>query len=194
MAKQNGTKVITDRVRLSYAHVFKPYSGFTNQEPKYSAVLLIPKTDKSTLKAIKAAQEAALEQGKDKKFGGRIPKNWKSTLRDGDSENDDGDLYSEKNPEYAGHYFMSVTSNQKPGIVDRAREAIEDESEVYSGCYARVSINAFAFSAQGNKGVSFGLQNIQKLADGEVLGGTASRAEDDFDDELDDEDDTEDII
>ena len=184
MAKQNGTKVITNKVRLSYVHLFQPYAGFQNQEPKYSAVILVPKDDKETLKAIEAAQQVALEEGKEKKFGGKIPKNWKNTFRDGDEEAD-----LEKNPEFEGHMFMTVSSNRKPGVVDRARQPIvEDEGgeEVYSGCYARVSINAFPFSASGNRGVSFGLQNVQKLADGEVLGGAATRAEDDFD-ELDDE-------
>jgi len=179
------TKVVTGKVRLSYVHLFEPFSNIEGQEPKYSVVLLVPKTDKKTVNAIKKAQQAALEQGKDRLFGGKIPKAWKNTFRDGDEE---GDL--EKNPEFEGHYFMTVSSKTKPGVVDQALNDILDSSEVYSGCYARVSINAFPFSVSGNKGVSFGLNHVQKWADGDFLGGR-SKAEDDFD-RLDDEDDDED--
>ena len=186
----SATKVITGKVRLSYVHLFEPFtSNPEEQEPKYSCVLLIPKSDKATIAKLRKAQQAALEQGKDTKFGGKIPKAWKNTLRDGDEE---GDL--EKNPEYEGHLFMTVSSKTRPGIVDQAVHPILDSTEVYSGCYARVSINAFPFSVNGNKGVSFGLNHVQKLADGDFLGGR-SKAEDDFeavgggDDSEDDEDD-----
>ena len=169
------TKVVTGRVRLSYAHLFEPFSNTANQEAKYSTAILIPKSDKATIKKLRAAQQAALEAGKDSKFGGRIPTTWTDTIHDGDEEAD-----LDKNPEYAGHLYMSVSSKTKPGIVDQDVNPIMDSTAVYSGCYARVSINAFPYSQQGNKGVSFGLNHCQKLADGEFLGGR-SNAEDDFD-------------
>lgn len=175
----SATKVVTGKVRLSYVHLFEPYSNKPDQEEKYSVVLLIPKSDKATLAKIEAARQAATEQGKPK-WGGKIPKVLKYTLRDGDEE---GDL--DKNPEYEGHMFMTVSSKTKPGIVDRDVNPILDSTEIYSGCYARVSINAFPYDAQGSKGISFGLNHVQKLADGDYLGGR-SRAEDDFD-ALDDE-------
>ena len=182
MATSNtGTKVVTGKVRLSYAHLFEPHASFENQQPKYSVVILVPKTDKETIRKIKAAQKVALENGKNTKFNGSIPKNWKNTFRDGDEEMD-----LEKNPEYEGMMFMTVSNSQKPGIVDRDVQPILDPTEVYSGCYARVSINAFPFSASGNKGVSFGLNHVQKLADGEPFG-SITRAEDDFE-PLDSED------
>lgn len=171
----NPTKVVTGKVRLSYCHLFEPFSSFEGQEPKYSVVILVPKTDKATINKIKAAQQAALEIGKSTKFGGSIPKNWKNTFRDGDEEAD-----LEKNPEYEGHYFMTISNKTRPGIVDQSVQPIIDQTEVYSGCYARVSMNAFAFSASGNKGVSFGLNHVQKLADGEPFG-SITKAEDDFD-------------
>lgn len=181
------TKVVTGKVRLSYVHVFEPFSNNPDQEAKYSCVLLIPKSDKATIKKLKDAQQAALENGKGKTFGGKIPSNWKNTLHDGD---EDADL--EKNPEYEGHFYMSVSSKTKPGVVDRALNEIIDSTEIYSGCYARVSINAFPYNTQGNRGVSFGLNHVQKLADGDFLGGR-SRAEDDFD-QLDDEDDASSLL
>lgn len=167
------TKVVTGKVRLSYVHLFEKHQSHENAEPKHSTVILVPKTDTATIAKIEAAQKAALENGKSK-FGGTIPKNWKNTFRDGDEE---GDL--ERNPEYAGHMFMTVSNKQRPSVVDRQLNPILDPTEVYSGCYARVSLNAFAFNTSGNKGVSFGLNHVQKLEDGEALG-NITKAEDDF--------------
>jgi len=169
------TKVITGKVRLSYVHIFEPFTNKPNQEAKYSTVLLIPKSDRVTMAKLRAAQQAALAANADRLFGGKVPKTFKDTIHDGDEE---GDL--DKNPEYEGHWFMSVSSKTKPGIVDQDVNPIMDSTEIYSGCYARVSINCFAYSTQGNKGVSFGLNHVQKLADGDYLGGR-SKAEDDFD-------------
>jgi hypothetical protein len=172
----SATKVVTGRVRLSYVHIWEPWSNDPQkQEPKYSTALLIPKSDKKTIAALRAAQQAALEQGKDSKFGGKIPKAWADTIHDGDEEAD-----LEKNEEYAGHWYMSVSSKTKPGIVDQDVQPILDSTEVYSGCYARVSLNAFPYNTSGKRGVSFGLNHVQKLEDGDFLGGR-SKAEDDFD-------------
>lgn len=176
------TKVVTGKVRLSYCHLFEPHSSFEGQAKKYSTVIMVPKSDTVTINKIKAAQQAALELGKQSKFNGKIPPNWKNTFRDADA----GDIDLEKNPEYAGHYVMTISNNTKPGVVDQALNPILDQTEVYSGCYARVSMNAFAFNTSGNKGVSFGLSHVQKIADGEPFG-NFSRAEDDFD-ALEDED------
>jgi hypothetical protein len=175
MAQNQDTKVITGKVRLSYVHLFEPYSNQEGQEKKYSVTLLIPKSDKKTVSDLRAAQQTALENGKAKTFGGSIPKVWHDTIHDADEEAD-----LDKNPEMEGHYYMAISSKTKPGIVDRNRDPIDDSTEVYSGCYARVSVNAYPYSNSGNKGVSFGLNHVQKLADGEFLGGR-SKAEDDFD-------------
>ena len=185
MPNNQPTKVITGKVRLSYTHLFTPRAMNDDQDPKYSALLLIPKTDKKTKAKIDRAIEAATEAGK-----ARFGKAWgrrgvSTTLRDGDEE---GDL--ESNPELAGHYFMNVSAKNKPYVVDRARDLITDPTEVYSGCYAYVSLGAFAYNVSGNQGVSFGLNGVQKVAEGEPLDGR-SRAEDDFE-VLDDEDDLDD--
>lgn len=182
MADKPITRVVTGKVRLSYVHVFEPWSAKPDQQKKYSCAILIPKKDKATLAKIQKAIDAAAEEGKSKVWGGRVPGNMKTTLHDGD---EDADL--ERNPEYAGHMYMSVSSKTRPGVVDSALNPIIDSTEIYSGCFARVSINAFPFSQQGNKGVSFGLNNIMKMDDGPMLGG-GSRAEDDFADYADDSD------
>ena len=172
----NPTKVVTGIVRLSYVHLFEPWSGQPGQDPKYSVCLLIPKSDKRTLAKIKAAIEAAKERDKGK-WGGKVPANLKISLRDGDAALESGEREGE---EYAGHYFMNVSSKQRPGIVDAFVQEIMDPYEVYSGCYARVSINAFGYNSNGNRGISFGLNHVQKIKDGEPLGGGRGKAEDDF--------------
>ena len=179
-SKPNPTRVVTGKVRLSYVHLFEAYtSDPEEQEARYSVTILIPKKDKATIAKIEAAIEAAKEEGKKTKWDGKIPPNFKTTLHDGDEEAD-----LERNPEYAGHMFMAMSSKQRPGVVDENLNAILDSTAVYSGCYGRVSINAFPFNAKGNKGVSFGLNNVQFLEDGEPLGGR-TRAEDDFADDGD---------
>ena len=175
----NPTKVITGKVRLSYANLFTARANDDGTDT-WGTALLIPKSDKKTLNDLKKAAEAALAQGiKDGKLkpGTSLKNAWK-TLRDGDERDD-----LEEHPEYAGHFYMNVSAYQKPGIVDQKRNPILDSSEVYSGMYARLDVNAYAYDKKGNKGVTFGLNNVQKWEDGEFLGGRA-RAEDVFD-ELD---------
>lgn len=174
MAEKSPTRVVTGKVRLSYVHLFEPYTSDPDQEAKFSTTILIPKSDKATMAKLRAAEEAAKEIGKSSKWDGKIPGNLSSIIHDGDEEAD-----LERNPEYAGHYYMAMSSKQRPGVVDQNLNAILDSTQVYSGCYARVSINAFPYNAKGKKGVSFGLNNVQFLEDGEPLGGR-TRAEDDF--------------
>lgn len=178
----NTTKVITGLVRLSFAHLLEPAEDMGGKL-KYSTQIWIPKEDTTTLGKIENAIEAAKESGKSK-WNGKIPANLNMPLRDGDEEFDD-----DGNPKVPGHYFMNCASVGKPGIIDRWKQPVDDPEKVYSGVYARVSINAFGYSAAGNKGISFGLNNVQIIKDGEYLGGRAS-ADSDFDEfELDEEDD-----
>ena len=88
---------------------------------------------------------------------------------------------------YKGAYFVNANSTTAPQIVDRSVQPILDRAEVYSGCYARVSINFYAFNSNGNRSIACGLGNIQKVRDGEPLGGRSSAADDfstDFDDDF----------
>jgi len=169
------TKVVTGKVRLSYANLFVPVASRDNPgaEPKYSVSLLIPKSDTRTLAAIKAAQEFAIAAKWPKR-----PAKLASTLHDGDGVKEKtGEPYTE---ECKGHWVMSVSSKVKPGVVDANLQSVMDASEVRSGDYARVSINAYCYDTSGNRGVSFGLNNVQKLATGDALGAGRTRAEDDF--------------
>lgn len=169
------TKVITSKVRFSYANVFEPTAMEEGKEKRYNISILIPKKDKALLKKIEDAIQCALEEGKGK-FGGSIPKKYKHPLRDGDEERPEDETY-------AGHFFINANSNRKPGIVDADLNPIMDKEDFYSGCYGRASVNFYAFNTAGNKGIAVGLNNLQKLEDGEHLGGTASSPEDDFGDD-----------
>lgn len=160
------TKVITgSNTRWSYANVWQAKS-INGGTPKFSVSLIIPKSDKKTIEKIKAAIEEAYHEGEAKLKGtGRsVPalSVLKTPLRDGDTERPDDEAY-------ANSYFVNANSSTAPGIVDADRQPIIDTSEVYSGVYGRASISFYAFNSNGNKGIACGLNNLQKIRDGEPL-------------------------
>ena len=144
-------KVITGKVRFSYANVWEPKS-INGSDPKYSVSLIIPKSDKTTLKKIKEAIEYAKKEGV-AKLGGKIPANLKTPLRDGDVDRPEDEAYADS-------YFINANSNTKPGIVDKDVQPIFDQSEFYSGCYGRASIVFYAYNANGNKGIEIGRAHV----------------------------------
>ncbi|MDJ0304725.1 DUF2815 family protein [Dehalobacter sp.] len=179
----NPMKVITGpSTRWSYANVWEAKS-INGGTPKFSVSLIIPKSDTKTVAKIKAAIEAAYHDGESKLKGNgkTVPamSALKLPLRDGDTERPDDEAY-------ANAYFINANTATAPGIVDADRNPILTHSEVYSGVYGRASINFYAFNSNGNRGIACGLNNLQKIRDGEPLGGKAS-AESDF--ETDDDDD-----
>ena len=178
----NPTKVITGvKTRWSYANVWQAKS-INDGTPKFSVSLIIPKSDTKTVMAVKNAIQAAYEEGQSKLKGNSksVPALTaiKTPLRDGDAERPDDEAYKDC-------YFINANSATAPGIVDAARNPIIEHSEVYSGVYGRASINFYAFNSNGNRGIACGLNNLQKISDGEPLGGK-TRAEDDFADEDED--------
>lgn len=175
------TSVTTGLVTFAYVHVFQPSAMDANSTEKYSASIIIPKSDKKTTKAIKSAIDNALVEGASK-FGGKIPKNYKNPLRDGDLEREDDENYKDS-------YFINANSTIKPGIVDADINEIIDQDEFYSGCIGRANINFYAFNVNGNKGVAAGLNHVQKVKDGTRLSGPKVSAEEAFGDEYDDSDD-----
>jgi len=170
------TKVVTGVVRFSYVHVWEPTAIEEGGEKKYSVSLIVPKSDKQTIARINAAIAAAKEQGRNTKFGGKIPANLKTPLRDGDIDRPDDEAY-------ANSYFINASCKTKPGIVDKNTQPILNPDEVYSGCYGRASITFYPFDKAGNRGIACGLNHLQKLKDGEHLGGR-STAEADFSDDF----------
>lgn len=188
MATENiTTKAVLKNVRLSYVHLFKPEAAEGSSDLKYSVSIIIRKDDTENLALIKSAIKAAVAAGLPK-WGGKKPAGLKDPLRDGDEDRPDM-------PEYEGCYFINASSKTKPEVVEvatingkRQLVQITDEEKVYSGCYGHVSLNFFAYSTNGNKGIGAGLNNVMKTRDGEYLGGRASAATD-FGDCIDDVDD-----
>lgn len=160
------TKVITGVVRLSFVHVWEPTSMQDGGPKKYSAALLIPKSDKATILAINKAIAEATNAGLPK-WGGKKPAVLKLPLRDGDVEKPDDENYK-------GHYWINSSSAQQPGVLDSDKNEMIDKTKLYSGVYAKVDINFYAFNSNGNKGIACGLNNILKIKDGPALAGKES--------------------
>lgn len=192
MASEITTKMVTGKVRLSYANIWEPKENDQGQL-KYSCALLIPKEDKETLRKIKAIVDALKAEAVAKYK--KLPSNFKLPLHDGDEDKPD-------DPNYAGHYFLNAYANNQPGIAKPIGKGadgktkfqeITDSTEVYSGCYCKVSINFYLYDNK-SKGIGVGLNNIVKVQDGESLAGRSSVnddfAEEDFDvyDDGDEED------
>lgn len=181
-------RVVTGKVRLSYVHLFKPYSAVEGGEEKYSVTVLIPKEDAETKKRIDNAIEAAAKEATQKIWNGIRPPKIAIPIYDGDGVRPSDDMpFGE---ECKGHWVITVSSkaDQAPEVIDRFRNPIIDPFEVKSGDYGRVSIRFFAYMFGGKKGIGAGLGNVQKLADGEPLGGSRIKAADDFADDWEDVD------
>lgn len=160
-------KVVTKKpVRLTFT--FLP-----DEDGVFRTSVLVPKKDKALVSQIEEAIEEAKEYGKTAKWGGKIPRNLKIAFQDGD----DSDL--DKYPENEGHWLLNARSKKKVGLVDVDRQPILDPEEVYSGCWAYVSVTSFAYDNE-SKGVSFFLNNIMKARDDERFGGGGATAEEDF--------------
>lgn len=168
-------RLVLKNVRLSYAHVWEPQPAReADRDPKFTTSIIIPKSDTAQIKKIEAAIENLLKTKGPAKFGGKVPPrgSLKLPLRDGDTERD-GEAYQDA-------MFLNASSKTRPGIVDQNVEPILDRDEVYSGVYVNISIELYLFNVNGNRGVACGLGNIQKVRDGEALGGGAIKAENEF--------------
>lgn len=167
------TNVTTGEVRLSYVHLFKPYAYQAGQDEKYGCTVLIPKSDTGTMARINAAVEAAKQRGVTEKWNGQCPPIVPTPVYDGDGVRpSDGMAFG---PECKGHWVFtaSAKADYPPEVVDLNLNPIINQSEVYSGMYARVNVNFFPYAFGGKKGVGCGLGSVQKVRDGESLGGGA---------------------
>lgn len=172
------SKVLTGEVRLSYEHLSAPYAN-PNQpgaEPKYSTTMLIPKADMATKAEIDEAIRYVYEQAVANDWKGARPQLRSALIYDGDGLRNDGSKFG---PECAGHWVITASTKRKPQVVDISNINCElAPQDIYSGMYARVTLNFFAFNSNGNKGVGCGLGNVMKTRDGEPLAGGASAASD----------------
>lgn len=171
----NSSSVTLGPVRLSFLNVFQPRAMAEGQAPKYSACILIPKDNKKLVKAAQDAIEAA-RLGSADKFNGKVPASLKSPMHDGDGEMPNGGEYG---AECKGMYVLNASAKDQPHLVDRQVRPIMDQTELYSGVWANVGVNFYAYNNNGNKGIACGLNGIQKVRDDESLGGR-KRAEDMF--------------
>lgn len=169
------TEVVTGKVRFSYLNVFTPRAGQDGGDPKYSVQLLIPKSDTATLGKINAAMKAAADAFRAKKGVASLPATPMTPLHDGDgTKPNSGEPYG---PECKGCYVMSVScsADQRPGVYDAFRQDILNPAEIKSGDYGRAHINFYGYSNK-RKGIGAGLLAVQKLSDGDPLGGAVASA------------------
>lgn len=178
------TKITTGKVRFSYVTLAQPKASEEGAEPKYSLVLLIPKSDTLTVQKIKKAIAEAAKAFRDRHGDASLPANPMSPLHDGDGQKPNGGDYGE---ECKGCWVMNASSKIKPMMRDSFNEELLDVNEIYSGCYGRAVINFYGYNNR-RKGIGCGLLGVQKLHDGDPLGGTMATA-DDFNDGFQDADD-----
>lgn len=176
MTTPNPAHIVLQNVRISYEHLLSPYSQ-NGQEAKYSATILLPKSNVLGKQMIDAAIRAAT-QNAIKKYGQAFPVNPKNSVHDGD-----GTRPSDNQPfgdECKGNWVFTASNKNKPNIVDLNLQPILDPTEIYSGMYANVGLTFFGYNNPQNKGIGVALDNVQKTADGEPLAGVRASAEDDF--------------
>lgn len=166
--------ITTGKVRLSFCHVWQPQAPQGGGEPKYSVTMLIPKSDVETINRINAAIEEAKRQGVSSKWNGVMPPVVAIPLYDGDGVRPNGEPFGE---ECKGHMVMTAGAKKQPEVVDLNLQPIIQQSEIYSGCYARVNFNFGAYNQAGKRGIGCYLNCIQKLEDGQPLGGGVSASE-----------------
>lgn len=177
MANTNPAHVVLTNVRLSYTHLDQPHSSQNGGEPKFSSTILVPKYPADNRAKIDAAIRAATEKAREK-FGASFPAQPKVSVHDGDGVRpSDGQPFG---PECKGHWVFTASNKQRPGVVDINLQPILDSTQLYSGIYANVGVTFFGYNAPQNKGIGVALDNVQKIADGEPLGGTRASADDDF--------------
>lgn len=172
------TKVLTGEVRLSYVNLVAPRVNGTdpNATPKYSVTLLIPKTDTAVYQNILASIEAAAADAQSKLWGGVRPPVMPVPIHDGDGVRDNGTPYG---PECKGCWVITASSQNRPQVVHQSDINTELlPQDIYSGMYARVTINFFGYNRAGKRGVGCGLGNVMKTRDGDPLAGGASAAAD----------------
>ena len=179
MAVNEGTNVTTGIVRMSYVHLFKPYAHSQDQDPKFSVTILIPKSDTVTMGNITRGIEAAKQRGANDKWNGVIPPGVTDPVADGDGMRQDGTPFG---PECRGHYIITARSSadRPPEVVDTQLQPIINQAEIYSGIYGRVNVDFFPYFNSGKKGIGCALNSVQKLRDGEALGGSAPTAAEAF--------------
>lgn len=177
MPINNAAHVVLHNVRLSYTHLDKPYASQPGQDPKYSATILVPKQPGDNKARMDAAIAAATQKAIEK-YGKAFPAAPKVSVHDGDGVRpSDGQPFGD---ECKGCWVFTASNKQPVTVVDLNLQPILDATAIYSGMYANVGVTFFGYNAPQNKGIGVALDNVQKTADGDSLGGSRASAEDDF--------------
>jgi hypothetical protein len=173
MAKNvTGQRVITPKARLSFPSLLKPDVGGQYSDNKFKATLIFDKNDKAVMEGLKA-MNAACKKVAAEAFGADI-KGIDMPFRNGDEKAEKADFY--KNT-----ILITAKSKYRPGLCAAdPKVEITEESDLYGGCWVRASLVPFSYAQGKNRGVSFRLCNVQKLAEGEQFGGTRVAPADDF--------------
>ena len=163
------TEVLLQNVRVSYCHLLEPWANSTQPgaKPRYSATILLPKTDVAQHQALMNAIEAAIQSARTK-FGARVPAQPKVPIHDGDGYTQSG---KEFGPECKGHWVFTAAqdASYKVEVVDLQGNPLTNPTQVYSGMYVNVLVRFFFYSNQST-GIGCGLGPVQKVSDGEALG------------------------
>lgn len=169
----NQNQMTTGEVRLSYAHLYEPYSN-NGGEPKYSVTVLMPKSDIQAKARLDAALQYTKQKGISEKWNGVQPPVLAVPVYDGDGVRPNGEAFG---AECRGCWVFTASNKNPVQLVDAGMNPIMQKGELYSGCYARVCISMFAYNSNGKRGIGFGLEAVQKLRDGDPLGGGVSVAD-----------------
>lgn len=171
----NPTQAVLKNVRLSYVHLTSTYTRDPKEPGKYQVTVLLPKSDTENKAAVDAAIAAAVQAGTAGKWNGSAPQKPAIPVWDGDGLTQNGNKFG---PECANCWVFTASSgaDRKPEVVDGNLNPILNGSEIYSGMYANVSVNFFPYNYNGRKGIGCGLGPVQKVRDGEVLGGAPPAA------------------
>ena len=167
------TNIVVQNARLSYVNLFSPRAT-KDGDPKYSTTVLVPKGDTASYQAIRAAVEEATQYGIGAKWNGKRPPRIDTPIHDGDGTRENGEPFGD---ECKGHWLFTASSKRQPGVVDQRVQPIMDSTQVYSGMYANVAVNFYPYDAGGHRGIAAGLNHVQKVRDGDSLGGGPSASE-----------------
>lgn len=169
--------VTINDVRFSYCNLFQPKAPFNNPQgdPKYSVTVLVPKTNTAAKAVIDNAIAQAIDAGVSSKWNGVRPPQPAICVHDGDGPRpSDGSSFGE---ECKGCWVFTASTKQPPFVVDEYVQNIIDPTKVYSGMWGNVNVTFFAYNNAGKKGIGCGLNGVQKIRDGEALGGQITAQE-----------------
>lgn len=174
---------------LSFPRVFSSTAGKNDKgETVYDVQFLIPKTQRDDVRELlRAIQKVGKAKWGD---------NWRKVrqpLRDGDKEREelteDGSTKGDKYPERLGCYFINARSTKPVGVYDRTRVPIVETGDIYAGCKAKIAVTFYPYSQSGNHGIGCGLNGVQKVADGESIGGGGKPSVESMFDMIDEDED-----